>query len=254
MSQIAASVIILTKNEAHNIERALESVRDFDDIVVVDCGSSDATVELARKYTERVFIQEWLGYSRQADLAAGLCQHDWVLKLDADEQATPELLDDIRAALPEAALSGLAIPSDDRFLDQPNSRWVRLNPKLRFWRRSRGHFGEEYVHEGIQLTGPVRIATGCIIHYGESSMSIKLRKNDHYSTLKAQERYDSGRRFSLLNMLFAFPLAFLRSYILRRSLCNGITGLIGSIANAYYAFLKEAKLYELELKHGRRKR
>lgn len=254
MSHIAASVFILTKNEAHNIERALESVREFDDIVVVDSGSSDATVELARKYTERVFIKEWLGYSRQSDLAAGLCQHDWVLKLDADEQATPELLDEIRAALPEAALSGLAIPFDDRFLNQPNSRWVRFNAKVRFWRKSRGHFGDESVHEGIHLTGPVRRATGCIVHYGESSVSIKLLKNDHYSTLKAQERFDSRRRFSWLTLIFAFPLAFLRSYILRRSFCNGISGFIGSTVNAYYAFLKEAKLYELELKHGKRKR
>ena len=254
MSHIAASVFVLTKNEAHNIERALESVRDFDDIVVVDSGSTDHTVELARKFTEKVYVKEWLGWSRQSDLAASLCQHDWVLKLDADEQATPELLTEIRAALSDETLSGLIIPFDDRFLNLPNSTWLRLNAKVRFWRRSRGKFGDEYVHEGIRLTGPVRKATGCIVHYGESSISIKLLKNDSYSTFKAQERFDRGRKFSLLKMLFAFPFAFLRSYFFKRNCCNGISGLIGSTVNAFYAFLKVAKLFELELKSGKRKR
>ncbi len=253
MSTIAASVFILTKNEAHNIERALESVRDFADIVVVDSGSTDATVELARKFTDRVFVHEWLGFSRQSDYAASLCQHDWVLKLDADEQATPALLDEIRAALPDEALSGLKVPFDDRFLNQPNSRWIRLNAKVRFWRRSRGKFGDEYVHEGVRIIGPVRDAHGCIIHYGESSVSIKLLKNDHYSTLKAQERYDAGRRFSWLKLVFSLPLVFLRSYFLRRGCCNGISGFISSTINAIYAFLKEAKLYELGLKQNHSK-
>lgn len=254
MSLISASVFILTKNEAHNIERVIESIRDFEDIVVVDSGSTDGTVELARKYTDRVYVKDWLGWSRQSDLAADLCVHDWVLKLDADEQATPELLEDIRAAIPDTTLSGLSTPFDDRFLNQPNSHWVRRNAKVRFWRKSRGHFGDEYVHEGVQLTGPVRSAQGCIVHYGESSISIKLLKNDSYSSLKAKERYDRGRHFSLGTLLIAFPLAFLRSYILRRSCCNGISGLIGSTINAFYAFLKEAKLYELELKNGKQKR
>ena len=189
-----------------------------------------------------------LGFSRQSDYAASLCQYDWVFKLDADEQATPELLDDIRAALPDESLSGLKIPFDDRFMGRPNSRWIRLNAKVRFWRRSRGQFGHEMVHEGIRLTGPIRDAKGCIIHYGESSISVKLLKNDHYSTLSAQDRYASGRQFSLLKLIASLPLAFLRSYLLRRSFTNGTSGFIGSVINAIYAFLKEAKLYELGLK------
>lgn len=252
MSSIPASVFILTKNEAHNIERVLTSVRDFDDIVVLDSGSIDNTVELARQFTDRVYVKPWLGWSRMSDQAAELCQHDWVLKLDADEEATPELLDEIRAALPEEALSGLRIPFDDRFLNLPNSPWIRKNAKVRFWRKSKGHFGDEYVHEGVHLSGPVRAGQGCIIHYGESSISTKLLKNDIYSTLKAQERFDGGRRFSLLALLAAFPFTFLRSYLLRRSFCNGIRGFIGSVVNALYAFLKEAKLYELELQHKKR--
>ncbi len=253
MNPIVASVFILTKNEAHNIVRVLASVRDFEDIVVLDSGSTDNTVELARQFTDRVYVKPWLGWSRMSDQAAELCRHDWVLKLDADEEATPELLNEIREALPDQTLSGLCIPFDDRFLSLPNSTWIRKNAKVRFWRKSRGHFGDEYVHEGVHLTGPVREGEGCIIHYGESSISTKLLKNDTYSTLKAQERFDGGRRFSLLALLVAFPLTFLRSYILRRSFCNGIRGFIGSAINALYAFLKEAKLYELELKHGKRK-
>ena len=253
MNKIQASAFILTKNEERNIARALSSICDFDDVVVVDSGSTDDTILIAQQFTDRVSIHEWEGWARQSDLAASLCRYDWILKLDADEEATPELIAEIRSAIDNTNLSGLKIPFEERFLGLPNSRWTQKIAKVRFWRKSRGTFGDEYVHEGLTLSGQIQSTRGCIVHYGESSVSVKVLKNDTYSNLKAMERFDRGRKFCLVKLLLTFPVAFFRSYLLRRSCCDGTRGFIQSFINAFYAFLKEAKLYELELNKKRSK-
>ncbi len=245
MTKIPASVFIITLNEAQNIGRALQSVADFDQIVVVDSGSSDATLEIARGFTSDIFTQTWLGYSRQKALALSKCSHDWCLNIDADEVASPELIQEIRQTIADNNCDALSIPIDDIFLGRVNHPWIRRNAKPRFFRKNAGEYGDAVVHEGFKVSGKLARAQGAIRHYGERSIAIKVEKNNHYSSLRAEERHRKGKRFNLLKLLVAFPFAFFRSYILRRALLNGLPGFIGSVVNGFYAFLKEAKLYEV---------
>jgi len=248
MNTIPASVYIITLNEEAHLRRALESVKHFAEIIVIDSGSTDATCDIAREYTEHVQHQDWLGFSKQKQYALSLCNQDWVLNLDADEEVSIELSQEISYCISNSIADGLNIPFDDRFLFQPNHPWRRKNAKPRFFRRDKGRYGDDAVHEAIHIDGKIGNAKGCINHYGESSTAIKLLKNNHYSDLRSKEYFARGKRPSVIKLLFAFPFAFFRSYILKRSFLNGWSGFICSMVNAFYAFLKEAKLYELQLK------
>lgn len=241
---IPASVYIITKDAARHLRRALESVADFAEIIVLDSGSSDETCAIAREYTDKVIFQEWLGFSRQKTRALSLCRHEWVLNLDADEEVSSELRAEIVQTINENAVDALSIPFDDRFCFSPNHAWVQRVSKVRFFRKSVAHYGDETVHEGVSIDGRVVTTRGVIVHYGESSIAVKVDKNNFYSSLRSAQDFQGGRSVSAGKILVAFPLAFWRSYLLRRQCFNGMNGFIASMINGFYAFLKAAKLYE----------
>ena len=170
------------------------------------------------------------------------------MNLDADEELSAELSREISDCISANSVDGLNIAFDDYFLFQSNHPWVSKNAKPRFFRRNKGRYGEDAVHEAIHIDGRLSNAKGCINHYGESSIAIKVSKNNHYSDLRAEENLSRGKTPSVIKLLFAFPIAFLRSYLLKRGFLNGRAGFIRSMVNAFYAFLKEAKLYELQIK------
>ena len=178
---------------------------------------------------------------------AGLCwsKNDWVLNLDGDEVLSSELKAEIEQTIQSNQLDALITPINDVFLGVPNSKHTKKHAKVRFFRKSKGRYDlENKVHENVIVDGQSVRAEGDIYHYGESSIFVKVEKNNQYSELKAQEKYQKGKVPSLLKLVLVMPLTFIKSYFIRRSCLNGWRGFVNSMVNAFYAFLKEAKLFE----------
>jgi len=244
------SVFLVVKNEAHNIERVLKSVEEFDDIVVVDSDSTDNTMELAAHYTDRLYNHEWQGMAVQKEYAKSLCKHDWVLNLDADEEMTDELKRQIMALIAQDNdVAGADIPIREFFMGFPVHAATRKNYHIRLFRKNMGQYGTERFHESAIVTGAIVTLAGAINHYGETSIEVKVDKINKYSSGKALDKFERGKKSSLVKLLFIFPLMFVKSYLIRKNFLNGKRGFIGSMVNAFYALLKEAKLYEMGLKH-----
>ena len=241
------SVTVITLNEASNIDAALASVAWADEIVVVDSGSVDETVALAKRHTDRVSHRDWSGYGAQKDHAADLASHDWILSLDADERVTPELAAEIQETLSrEPSHRGYRIPRTTRYLD----RWMRTTDfypdyQLRLYDRRVGRWSDDAVHESVRLDGPTARLGHDLQHHAYRSLSAHVQTIDRYTTLAAARLRREGGHAGLGDLLVRPPLAFLRNYLWRRGCLQGVAGLVVSVMNAYYVFLKHAKLREL---------
>jgi glycosyltransferase involved in cell wall biosynthesis len=242
------SVTVITKNEAADIEAALSSVSWADEIVVVDSHSTDDTVALARRHTSRVVERDWNGYIDQKNHAASLASHDWILSLDADERVTPELAREIQERLAsQPAESAFRIPRVTWHL----GRWVRTTDwypdyQLRLYDRRAAQWTGPYVHEAVTVTGAVGQLRGELQHYAYRDIADHLETIDRYTTLAAQQMREDGRHAGWLHIVGHPPLAFLRNYIARGGIRDGLPGFVISALNSYYVFLKFAKLWELQ--------
>jgi len=245
---VPLSVTVITKNESANLARALESVSWADEIVVVDAESTDDTVAIARRFTDRVTVRPWPGYIDQKNHAASLASHDWILSLDADERVTPELASEIRKALASpSSTSAFRIPRVTFHL----GRWIRgtdwyPDRQTRLYDRRKARWTGRYVHEGLAVEGPLGELAGELEHYPYADVAAHLDTINRYTTLSARQMLEDGRRTGLIEMLGHPPLAFLRNYVAKAGYREGRAGLIISTLNAYYVFLKFAKLWELQ--------
>jgi len=249
---VKISVTVITKNEAADIDAALASVAWADEIVVVDSRSTDETVAIARRRTDRVVVREWPGYIEQKNYAASIASHDWILSLDADERVTPELASEIRSVLagtPRAA--AFRIPRVTWHL----GRWIRTTDwypdyQLRLYDRRSAQWTGKYVHEAVTVRGGIGQLRGELQHYAYRDIADHLETIDRYTTLAARQMHEAGRRATVLDLTFHPFFAFLRNYVLRGGFRDGATGFTISRMNAYYVFLKFAKLRELERVQG----
>jgi glycosyltransferase involved in cell wall biosynthesis len=242
------TVTIITHNEGPAVAAALESVSWADEIVVVDSHSADDTAATARRYTPRVEVRDWAGYGPQKNYAAARASHDWILSLDADERITPALAAEIRAVMQRGpSVQGYHIPRVSYYL----GRWIRSTDwypdyHLRLYDRRAAQWSERRVHESVEIKGKVERLRGEMLHYPYRDISEHLSKIDRYTTLAAEQWAAEGRRASSLHAFIYPRLAFFRNYILRRGFRDGQTGLLVSLLNSYYVFLKYAKLIELQ--------
>ena len=241
------TVTVITRNEAANLADALESVRWADEIIVIDSESTDDTVSIARRFTERVVVRPWPGYVAQKNFAAEQASHDWIFSLDADERVTPALAAELRqvlAGVPSAA--GYRVPRVTFHL----GRWIRSTDwypdyQLRLYDRRRARWAGRHVHESVQADGEVRRLRGELQHYAYRNLAHHLQTMDRYTTLAARQMHEDGRRAGWFHVLIHPRLAFFRNYVLRGGFRDGMPGLIVSAMNAYYVGLKFAKLWEL---------
>jgi len=245
MQKLSATVI--TFNEAANIAAALESLSWADEIVVVDSGSTDATVEICRKYTDRVFHRDWTGYVDQKNHAVELATHDWILSLDADERISPELRPEI-AALPcgDGPPHGYRIPRVACFM----GRWIRHGDwypdfQLRLFDRRHGRWQGGRVHESVRIDGDPGYLKGEITHFTYRSLSDYLRRLETYSSLAAADYFERGKVSTPMKMLLNADLTFIKAYIVKRGFLDGAPGLMVAVMGAVSVFFKYAKLYEL---------
>ena len=249
----AVSVIVITQDEAAHIEAALRSVDWADEIVVVDSGSTDETVTLAQRFTDRVVTRSWTGYGAQKNYAAGLARNDWILSLDADERVTQALGIEIRNLVrDEPRNRGYRMPRVAWYM----GRWIRSTDwypdyQLRLYDRRVARWSERRVHESVVVDGPVGTLRAQLEHFAYRDLSHHLAVMDRYTTLAAQQMLAEGRRAGALGLALHPPLAFLRNYVLRLGVRDRLPGFTISVLNAYYVFLKFAKLRELRSGHDR---
>ena len=241
------SVTIITKDEERNIRACLESVKWADEIVVVDNGSTDRTLEVCQEYGARVFREDWKGYSTQKNSAVEKARNEWVLSLDADERVSSELRREMEESLAAApSVDGYWIPRKNFFL----GRWVRRcgwypDLNLRLFRQSRGRFGERAVHERVEIQGKSLTLSQPLIHETYRTLADFFQRMDRYSTLAAREMNREGKKFRRIDALFRPPLTFLQMYLLRAGFLEGTDGLMLSILYSFYTFAKYAKLREI---------
>lgn len=246
--KIPVSVAIITKNEEKNIREALESVREFEEIVVVDALSDDRTVDICKEFTEKVYSVPWQGFAKQKQYAVDRTTLNWVLVLDADERVTEELKHEISEKVSEGRFDGYFIPRKNFFM----GKWIKHSGwwpdhTLRLFQRDRGSFKFREVHEKIIVEGNLGYLRNPLLHYSYESISDFIKKIDLYSLLSAEEIFKS-RKFSKVKILLKMTLSpvhtFLKMYLIRAGFLDGVRGLILAFLYSFYSFLKYARVWE----------
>jgi glycosyltransferase involved in cell wall biosynthesis len=252
--KISLSVAIITKDEEANLPGCLKSVAFARQIVVVDSGSADGTLEIARGFGCDVFVEPWKGFGPQKQMAIDRCREPWVLVLDADERIPPETEKAIRQVVSggEGSAPGYSFPRKNFF----QGRWIRHmgwwpDRITRLFRNGKGRMTEAAVHEAVDVAGQIALLHAPIEHYTESRLGEILKKIDRYSTLAAEEAFREGRRSSVWGALARAELTFVQDYVIRLGFLDGRQGLVLSVTDAVNKFFKYAKLSELNrLKEG----
>lgn len=237
------SVIVITHNEAHNIEACLHSVAFADEVVVLDSGSTDNTVQIARSLGAHVSASpDWQGFGIQKNRALALAASDWVLSLDADERVTPELRAEIQAVLHTPAFEVYSFPRLSSYCGQSmrHSGWYP-DRVTRLFRRRAARFSEDLVHEKMLTSSKIGQLNAVLLHESFRSLEAVLDKVNRYSSAGAQSLLNKGKTASLGSALGHGLWAFIRTYFLRRGFLDGRMGLVLAISNAegtYYRYLK----------------
>jgi glycosyltransferase involved in cell wall biosynthesis len=246
------SVAIVAMDEEANIGRTLASVAWADEIVLVDSGSKDRTCEIAREHGARVIVEAWRGYVVQKQFAIDLCTKDWVLLLDADEEVSPGLAEEIRAAIADPnTVSGYWLPRKNLFL----GRWMRHggfypDPKLRLFRRGQGFVTGHDPHDRCELKPEVvqqtRQFKNALVHYTYPNLTLYIAHMNRYSSLGAQLAVAEGHRgFSFADIVLRPLATFMYNYFFRLGFLDGREGLLLHCYHAVYVSWKYAKAWEL---------
>lgn len=248
MQKIPASVFLVTLNEGRHLAEVLAPLHVFAEVIVVDSGSTDDTVAIATAAGARVVHQDWLGFAKQKNFAMGLCQQPWVLNLDGDEVLTDDVIASIRQLVTQAEPAALRLYFEDLFWGRPMARLSGKRSIVRLFQQGQAQYPlDRKVHENVVLANGVRElkARGLVKHYGYDSTELLMTKKNKYSSLKALEKFEKGKRASWLKLLLVFPLTFVKAYFFQKFCLSGKRGLVHAYIEAMYAFLKEAKLFEL---------
>jgi glycosyltransferase involved in cell wall biosynthesis len=245
------SVALITLNEAANLPRTLASVSWAREIVVVDSGSTDATVEIARKAGARVVEEPWKGFAAQKNSTIAHATGEWILSLDADEEVSPELAREMQALLAgEPAFGAFRIPRLNHFLGRPlrhGGYWP--DPKLRLFRSGKARFAERPVHETMETAGPVGTLKNPLIHHCYPTLEDYIEHMNRYSSAGARMLVDSGRAPSSLgslvwNALLNPAATFVYNYIFRLGFLDGREGLLQHLNHSVYIHWKFVKAWQ----------
>lgn len=243
------SVVIVAKNEAHNLARCLASVQGWvQEMVVVLNDTTDASEAVAKKAGASVHHVPWQGYRDTKNAALALASHDWVLSLDADEEVSAELRQTLLQFLSgdPNRFAGACFPRKAWFMN----RWITHGDwypdyGLRLFRRSRAKWGgDQFVHEKIDCEGPVATLRGDLHHYSSPTLVSHVGKIGHFAELFWRQQQARGKQFSLAAALFRPAWRFFRGYVLKRGFLDGYPGFYVAVANAFAAFVRYSRLYE----------
>jgi len=241
------SAVIITRNEKPNIERCLLSLKIADEIIVIDSGSTDRTVEIAEGLGAGVFYKKWEGYGPAKKEAVCKASGKWILSLDADEELSPQLAKEITDTVrSETDISGYYLKRKTNFL----GRWIYHcgwypDYVLRLFKKADGDFNDVSVHEKVVLNGQVGYLKGEILHYSYNSIKQYFEKSEVYTTLGAEKAYKENKKAGWYNIVFRPPVAFIKHYIIKLGFLDGMEGFIISVLSAMAVMVKYSKLREI---------
>lgn len=241
------SVTIITLNEEKNVRDALESVKWADEIVIVDSGSSDKTVDICREYTEKIFYNTWPGMNAQKAFAKSLVTWEWLLNIDADERVSSKLAAEIQCILKKGGdCDGYFIPRKVHYL----GRWIEHSGwypdyKLRFFRTKNGMWNGIDPHDEVVVNGKLGYLHGNMYHFTYENIEDHIATMNRFTSVAAREYEKRDKKSGFLSLVTRPPLAFFKKYIVKQGFRDGLPGFIIAISSAYYVFLKYAKLWEL---------
>jgi len=259
--KLPLSVFIIAKDEADRIPIAISSVRDLArDVIVIDSGSRDETAAISQKLGARVLFNRWQGYGPQKVFGEKQCRHDWILNIDADEEVSAELQREIRSLFEQREPDCIAytVPILPLYIFQERGHpWTAHHHPIRLYHRAHAGFSDQLVHDSVKVRdGRTGRLHGMVVHRSFRSLQHHVAKVNQYSDAQAEDRFLKGRDVSSLGLLFTAPLAFLKSYLLRREFINGLDGIIISYMYAFQRFIRLAKTrerFQIERHKNRRK-
>lgn len=249
-NKVKISATIIVHNEQDNIAAVCETVAWADEIVIVDSDSTDRTVEIARRYTDRIFNREFRGYKDKHQFADAQTTGDWIFWIDADERVTPELraaIERLRQADQSTLPDGFRIARRTFYLN----RWIRHagwypDYQMRLYRKAASYWDGVAPHETARVRGRIETLPGEFLHYTKRDLSDYQHVMDRYTTLAAEYLHKKGRRTGGLHLFIVMIASFISTYVFKQGFRDGVPGLILSISTAYSVFLKYAKVWELE--------
>ncbi len=238
------SAIVIVRNEEGNIGACLDSLAFCDERIVIDSGSTDATVRIAQEKGARVVANAWPGFGPQKNFALSLAGGDWVLSVDADERVGPELAAEIGAAMAAGGADAFEMPRLSTFCGRPmrHSGWYP-DYVLRLFRRGRARFSDDAVHERVICDGRVARLKQPLHHHPVRRIEDSLARMDAYSTLGAEAIAKSGRRVSFATGIWHGMFTFVKTYVLRAGFLDGREGFLLAVLNAEGAFYKYMKAW-----------
>ena len=240
------SAAIITLDAAGDLDRCLESLSFADEFVVLDQGSRDGTAEVCARHGAVVHQTEWLGFGPTKQKAVGLCRNRWVLSIDSDEQVTPELQAAIETLPDQPDEAAFMVNRLSRFL----GKWIRhcgWHPEYvtRLFDRNRAGFNDKPVHESIIAEGDVGRLDGLLRHYTYETMEQYIDKLNRYTSLAAEEMHLAGRSTSLLGAVIRAKVAFLRMWLVKGGILDGLPGTVLCLASSFYVLSKYTKLWRM---------
>ncbi len=247
--EIRLSVAYICRDEEANIARSIESVKEIaDEIIVVDSGSRDRTLEIALACGARIFHRDFDDFASQKNFALAQCTGRWVLSLDADEEAVPELVRSIGRAISRDVQCGYYISRKTFYLGKLLRRAWTPDKVLRLARRSDSPRWEGKVHESLKIDGETSELGGILVHHSYSDLSHHMKKTVAYAKMAAESYHSRGRKFSALNLILNPAVNFIRNYFFSLWLVDGFRGFLAAWSGFVYTSLKYFFLREIELK------
>jgi glycosyltransferase involved in cell wall biosynthesis len=237
---------MIVKNEEAFLEDALKSVGWADELIVVDGESTDNTINIALKHTDKIFVHKWEGFAGQKRYALSLASNEWILNIDADERVSPDLKQEIEH-LDTGSADGYKIPRENYLLNRHITTCGWNNDlQLRLFRKSKTSITDRLVHEGFEVKGSIGKLTSPLIHLTFSSLEKTLSKINNYSTLEAKEKYEETKRVKAHTILLHPLSAFLRDFISLKGYKDGMYGLLISFFSGITTLLVYLKIWEMQ--------
>ena len=249
MNETNLSVTVITLNEEENLSKCLDSIKSIaGEIIVVDSGSTDKTVEIAKKFGAKIFAREFDNYGAQKNFAVKKATKDWIFSIDADEVVTRKLAKEIKEVIKSNEFEGYTIPRKNFILGKfiRHSRWSpELDRHIWLWKKGRGMWVGE-VHEEVEVKGRVGRLKSHKIHHHYQRVRDFFEMMDSYSELESEKIIKKGKRFFYLKLFYDPIYEFLVRFLYRLGFLDGKEGLILSILSSYGSSVKYFKIWEIQ--------